>query len=81
MIQQKLVDEISLNFPELFVIGKYVKISFKNRGHHAILSVLEIKRSKILQKLNKRDCFCLHSWFRFYYVSRAKTDLHSKYMI
>ena len=28
----KLVDEISLNFLELFIIGKYVKIRFKNRG-------------------------------------------------
>ena len=26
-----IVDEISLNFPELFIIGKYVKIRFKNR--------------------------------------------------
>ena len=32
MIQEKLVDEISLNFPELFIIGKYVKIRFKNFG-------------------------------------------------
>ena len=31
MIQKKLVDEISLNFPELFIKGKYVKIKFKNR--------------------------------------------------
>ena len=30
MIQQKLVNEISLNFSELFIIGKYVKVSFKN---------------------------------------------------
>ena len=36
MIQKKLVDEISLNFPELFMEEKYVKIRFKNRGHHAI---------------------------------------------
>ena len=27
----KVVDEISLNFAELFIIGKYVKIRFKNR--------------------------------------------------
>ena len=33
--------------------------------HHAIFWVLEVKRSKILQKLNKWDCFCLHSWFHF----------------
>ena len=32
MIQQELVYEISLNFPELFIIEKYVKISFKNQG-------------------------------------------------
>ena len=27
----EVVDEISLNFAELFIIGKYVKIRFKNR--------------------------------------------------
>ena len=32
MIQQKHVDEISLNFPDLFIIEKYVKIRFKNHG-------------------------------------------------
>ena len=31
MIQEKLVDEISLNFSELFIKEKYVKIRFKNR--------------------------------------------------
>ena len=34
-------------------------------GDHAIFSVLENKRSKMLRKLNKRDCFCLHFWFQF----------------
>ena len=32
MVQQKLVDEILSNFPELLVIGKYVKIGFKKKG-------------------------------------------------
>ena len=32
MIQEKLVDEISLSFPDLFIIGKYVKIRFKKSG-------------------------------------------------
>ena len=36
MIKEKLVDEISLNFPELFIIGKYVQIGLKTLGHHAI---------------------------------------------
>ena len=51
----KLVDEISLNFPELFIIGKYEKIGLKTGDHHPVFSVLEVKTSKILQKLNKRD--------------------------
>ena len=63
MIQKNLANEISLNFPELFIIGKYAKIRFKNRGQPRYF--LEVKRSKILQKLNKRGCFCLHSWFHF----------------
>ena len=67
---------ISLNFPELFIIEKYVKIRFKNRGPPCYF--LEVKRSKILQKLNKRDCFCNILSLIFYGVSHAKTDLHNK---
>ena len=50
-------------------------------GHHAIFSVLEVKRSKILQKLNKT--FCLPFWFYlfFYGVSPTKTDVQNKYVI
>ena len=47
---KKHVDEISLTFPELFIIEKYVKIRFKNRRPPCYF--LEVKRSKILQKLN-----------------------------
>ena len=32
MIQLKLADEFSLNFPELFIIDKYLKIRFENSG-------------------------------------------------
>ena len=69
MTQQKLVDEIPLHFPELLVIAKYVKIRFENRGsrnkihefmNSFIFSDLEVKRSKILQILNKRDYFYSH---------------------
>ena len=81
MIHEKLIDEISSIFSEFFIIGEYVEIRFKNRGHHAIFSVLEIKRSKKLQKFNKRDYSCLHFWFHFHGVSRAKTDLLNEYMI
>ena len=57
------------------------KSGLKKGGHHVNFSVLEVKKSKILQKLNIRDCFSLHSWFHFYGVSHAKTDLQNKYMI
>ena len=50
MIQWKLADGISLNFPELFIIRKYVKMRFKNRGSSCYF--LPVKRSKILQKLS-----------------------------
>ena len=75
MIQQKLVNEISLNFPELVIIAKYVKTRFKTGGHHAIFSVSEINRSKILEKLNKRDCFGLHSWLHFLWRFSRKVAL------
>ena len=40
-----------------------------------------LKRSKILQKLNKGDCFCLNSWFHFFYgTSRTKIHWHNKYI-
>ena len=46
MIQKKLVDEIYLNFPELLIIGKYVKTDLKAGVHHAIFRVLEVKMFK-----------------------------------
>ena len=49
----KLVDEIYLSFPELFIIEKYVKIRSINRGLPYYF--LEVKRSKIIQKPNKRE--------------------------
>ena len=42
MIQKNLANEISLNFPELFIIGKYAKIRFKNREQPCYF--LEVKR-------------------------------------
>ena len=71
----KLPDEISVDLFECSLL-KNIKIRFKNRGHHAVFSVTEVKRSKILQKLNKSYFLCLHSCFDFLW-----RDLHNKYMI
>ena len=57
------------------------KSGLKTGGYQAIFSVLEDKRSKLLQKLNKRDCFCLFLDSFFYGVSHAKTNSHNRYMI
>ena len=57
------------------------KSGLKTGVHHAIFSVLEVKRSRILLIFNKRGCFCLHSWVHFYGVSRAKTNLRNTYMM
>ena len=56
MIQQKPVDEISLNFSELLIIAKYVKIRFKNRefscsfltsGDQKIKNILKIEQKRL----------------------------------
>ena len=65
-----------------FIKRKVCKISgLKTGGHHAVFSVLEVKRSNISQKLNKRDCFVYILGFIFYGMSGKKTGLHNKYMI
>ena len=49
---KKLIDEIPLNFLELFIIGKYIKTRFKNRGSPCFFlssTSQEIKNIKIEQ--------------------------------
>ena len=72
MIQQKLAHKISLNFPQLFIIRKYAKIRFENRGE---------KIKKYYKYWIKDNVFAETLGFIFDGVSRAKTDLHNKYMI
>ena len=72
-MKKKLADEISSNFPESLTVGKYLKMRFKNRGSPCYFLSSRGQRSKILQKLNKRDCFCLHSWFHFVWRFLRKT--------
>ena len=81
MIQQKLVDEISLNIPKKFIIAKYVKIRFKNRG--SAYYFLSSRRQKIknITKTKQKTVFVYIIGFMFYGVSHSKTDLLNKYMI
>ena len=63
------------NFAELFIIGKYVKIRFKNRRPPYW------KDQKYYKNLAKETAFVYIPGFIFYGVSRAKTDLHNKYVV
>ena len=56
---------MSLNFPDLFTTGTYVKIRFKNRWSPRYFLSSRDQKTKLLQKLYKRNCFCLRSWFHF----------------
>ena len=60
---KKLVDEISLNFPELFIIGQYVKIRFKNKGSPCYFLSSRGQKIKHITKIEQN--FCPRSWFHF----------------
>ena len=81
MIQWKIVDEISFNFPELLIIGKYVKIRFENRGSPCYFMSSRGQKIKNITKIEQKRLFVYILRFIFYGVSRAKTNLHNKYMI
>ena len=53
----KLVDEISLNFPELFIIGKYVKIRLKNRFWPCYYLSSRGQRIKYITKYEQKRLF------------------------
>ena len=79
---KNFVDEISLIFPELFIIGKYVKNRFKRRGSPCyFLSTRAQKIKKYYKHWIKEILFVCILGFIFNGASCAKTDLHNKYMI
>ena len=57
MIHQKLVPEISLNFPELLIIGKYVKIRFKNKESPCNFPSSRGEKIKNITKTEKKRLF------------------------
>ena len=82
MIQWKLVDEISENFPELFITRKYVKIRCKNRGSPCYFLSSRSQKIKNITKIEQKRLFLLTFLVSFFIgVSRSKTELHNKYMI
>ena len=79
MIQQRLVNEISLYFPEFCIIGKHVKIRFKDRVSSCYFLCSRGQKVKNITKIEwaKETVFVYILGFSFYGVSRDKTDLLS----
>ena len=67
-------------FPELFIIRKYVKIRFKNCGSPCYFLSSRDEKIKNVTKTYE-TVFVYILGVIFYGASRAKTDLHNKYMI
>ena len=57
MIQYKVVNKISLNFPKLFIIGKYVKIRFKNRGSPCYFLSSRGQKIENITKIEQKGLF------------------------
>ena len=73
---------MSLNFPELFIKGKYVKIRFKNRGSPCYFLSSRGQKIKNITKIEQKETvFVYILGFVFHGISRAKIDLHNKYKI
>ena len=61
----------------MLIIEEYIKVRFRKKG--PLCYYLEAKRSKILQILNKKDCFCNILSLIMTFLAK-KTDLYSKYI-
>ena len=55
---------MSLNFPELFIKGKYLKIRFKNRGSPCYFQSSRGQKISNITKIEPKRLW-LHSWFHF----------------
>ena len=72
---------MSLNFPELFIKGKYLKIRFKNRGTPCYFQSSRGQKISNITKIEQKRLFGYILGFIFYGVYYAKTELNYVYMI
>ena len=78
-------ENASMKFLWIFLscsfIRKYVKIRFKNRGSPCYFLFTRSKDKRYYKNWTKETVFVYILGFIFYGISRAKTDLHNKYMV
>ena len=77
MIQEKLVDGISLNFPELFIIGKYVKITFKNRRSPCYFLSSRGQKVKNITKIEQKRLSLFTSLVSFFMAFLAQKLIYT----
>ena len=67
MIQQKLVNESSLNFSfELFIIGKSVKFRFKNKGSPCYFLSSRGQKTKNIANIKQKKLLLLTFFVSFF---------------
>ena len=72
-----VVDEISLNFPELFIIGKYVKIRFENRGSPCYFLSSRGQKIKNITKTEQKRLFLFTSLVSFFMTFLAQKLIYT----
>ena len=80
MIQEKLVDEISLSFLELFIIGKYVKIRFKNWGSQSYFLSCRDQKIKKFTKIEHTRLFLFTVLVSFFYRRFSRKNWFKQYV-
>ena len=78
MIQQTLVDEVLLNFPELLITGKHVKIRFKNRGSPCYFLSSRGQKIKNITKIEQKRLFLFTFLVSFFMAFLAQKLIYTK---
>ena len=68
----KLVHEISLNFPRLFIKRKYIKIGFKNRGPPCYFLSSKGQKIKDITKIEQKRLFLFTLVVSFFWAFLAQ---------
>ena len=69
----KLVNEISLNFPDLFILEKYVKIRFENRDSPCYFHSFRVQKIKNITKIQQTKLFLLTFFASFFMAFFVET--------
>ena len=75
----RLVDEISLNFSELFIIRKYLKIRLKNRGSPCYFLSSRGQKIKNITKIEQKKLFLCTFLVSFFMAFFAQKRIYTIY--